>query len=85
MDGLRLAVVGTGLIGASVGLAAKAAGVERVAGWDADPEALAVAAERGFRVMRLFTPAAQARARRTRRAALRRDEVLVLQFLQERL
>lgn len=39
----RLAVVGTGLIGASVGLAAKRAGVERVAGWDTDSEALAVA------------------------------------------
>ena len=42
----RLTVVGTGLIGASVGLAAKRAGV-RVAGWDPDPGALAVAAERG--------------------------------------
>ena len=35
----RLAVVGTGLMGASVGLAAKRAGVERVVGYDADPEA----------------------------------------------
>jgi prephenate dehydrogenase len=43
----RLAVVGTGLIGASVGLAAKRAGVERVTGWDADAESLAVAADRG--------------------------------------
>jgi prephenate dehydrogenase len=43
----RLAIVGTGLIGASVGLAAKRAGVARVAGYDADPEFLAVAAERG--------------------------------------
>jgi prephenate dehydrogenase len=43
----RLAIVGTGLIGASIGLAAKRAGVERVSGYDADPEALAVAAERG--------------------------------------
>ncbi len=43
----RLAVAGTGLIGASVGLAARAAGVERVVGWDEDPEALAVAVERG--------------------------------------
>ncbi|MDX6512670.1 MAG: prephenate dehydrogenase [Gaiellaceae bacterium] len=42
-----LAIVGTGLIGASVGLAAKRAGVERVTGWDADGEALALAAERG--------------------------------------
>jgi prephenate dehydrogenase len=43
----RLAIVGTGLIGASVGLAAKRAGVEHVSGYDADPEALAVAGERG--------------------------------------
>ncbi len=43
----RLAVVGTGLIGASVALAARRAGVERVVGWDADASALAVAAERG--------------------------------------
>jgi prephenate dehydrogenase len=43
----RLAIVGTGLIGASVGLAAKRVGVEHVSGYDADPEALAVAAERG--------------------------------------
>ena len=34
-----LAVVGTGLIGASVGLAARRAGVERVVGWDLDPGA----------------------------------------------
>jgi len=43
----RVAIVGTGLIGASVGLAAKRAGIERVSGYDADPEALALAAERG--------------------------------------
>jgi prephenate dehydrogenase len=43
----RLALVGTGLIGASVGLGARRAGVESVAGWDPDPEALRVAAERG--------------------------------------
>jgi prephenate dehydrogenase len=43
----RLAVVGTGLIGASVGLAARKAGVEDVRGWDVDDEALAVAGERG--------------------------------------
>ena len=42
-----LAIVGTGLIGASVGLAAKRAGVERVSGWDPDAAALAVASERG--------------------------------------
>jgi chorismate mutase len=35
-----LAVVGTGLLGASVALAAKRAGVARVTGWDADPETL---------------------------------------------
>jgi prephenate dehydrogenase len=43
----RLAVVGTGLIGASVGLAAKRLGVAHVAGWDPDPDFLALAAERG--------------------------------------
>jgi prephenate dehydrogenase len=42
-----VAVVGTGLIGASVGLAAKRAGVRRVVGYDPDPGALALAAERG--------------------------------------
>ena len=44
---MRLAVVGTGLIGASVALACKRAGIEVVAGWDEDPAALGVAAERG--------------------------------------
>jgi prephenate dehydrogenase len=43
----RLAVVGTGLIGASAGLAARRSGVSSVTGWDPEPEALAVAAERG--------------------------------------
>ena len=43
----RLAIVGTGLIGASVGLAAKRAGVGHVVAYDADPEFLAAAAERG--------------------------------------
>jgi prephenate dehydrogenase len=43
----RLAIVGTGLIGASVGLAARDAGVGEVRGWDVDPEALAAAGERG--------------------------------------
>jgi prephenate dehydrogenase len=42
-----LAVVGTGLIGASVALAARRAGVERVRGWDPDGAHLATAAERG--------------------------------------
>ena len=42
-----LAIVGTGLIGASVGLAARRAGVAVVTGWDPDAEALGVAAERG--------------------------------------
>jgi prephenate dehydrogenase len=46
MNVARIAVVGTGLIGASIGLAARAAGV-RVTGWDADAEALHVAGERG--------------------------------------
>jgi len=43
----RLAVVGTGLIGASVALAAKQAGVESVAAYDPDNQALQVAADRG--------------------------------------
>ena len=43
----RLAIVGTGLIGGSVGLAARAAGVAQVRGWDVDSDAMAVAAERG--------------------------------------
>jgi prephenate dehydrogenase len=43
----RLAVVGTGLIGASAALAARRAGVQGVVGWDPDPEHLAVAVERG--------------------------------------
>jgi len=42
----RLAVVGTGLIGASVGLAARDAGVPDVRGWDIDGDALSVAAGR---------------------------------------
>jgi prephenate dehydrogenase len=44
---VRLAIVGTGLIGASAGLAAKRAGFDDVVGWDEDPGALEVAAERG--------------------------------------
>jgi len=44
---VKLAVVGTGLIGASVALAAKRAGAERVAGYDPDPHALETAAGRG--------------------------------------
>jgi prephenate dehydrogenase len=43
----RLAIVGTGLIGASIGLAARTAGVADVRGWDVDPQSLAVAGERG--------------------------------------
>src|SRR4051812_17756270 len=43
----RLAIVGTGLIGASVGLAAKRVGIESVAGFDVDADALAVARRRG--------------------------------------
>jgi prephenate dehydrogenase len=43
----RLAIVGTGLIGASIGLAAKDSGVEDIRGWDVDADALSVAEERG--------------------------------------
>ena len=44
---MRLVLVGTGLIGASVGLAAKQAGVEWVGGYDTDEDAAAIALERG--------------------------------------
>src|SRR5437667_7849253 len=44
---MRVAIVGTGLIGASVGLAAKRAGVAHVDGFDPDSGALERAAERG--------------------------------------
>jgi prephenate dehydrogenase len=44
---MRIAVVGTGLIGASAGLAARRAGLDDVVGWDEDPDALDVACERG--------------------------------------
>jgi len=43
----RLAIVGTGLIGASIGLAAKRAGVAEVVGSDADEEHVRVALESG--------------------------------------
>jgi prephenate dehydrogenase len=43
----RLAILGTGLIGASIGLAAKRAGVASVAGYDEDAAMLATAVERG--------------------------------------
>ncbi len=43
----NLALIGTGLIGASIGLAARGAGVRRVTGWDPDPRASQVALERG--------------------------------------
>jgi prephenate dehydrogenase len=41
-----LAVVGTGLIGTSVALAARRAGIDDVRGYDPDPESLRVAAQR---------------------------------------
>ena len=47
MEVKRLGIVGTGLIGASVGLAAKRAGVDHVAGCDSAGENLQVAQERG--------------------------------------
>src|SRR5207248_8231158 len=43
---MRVAVIGVGLIGGSVGLAARGQGSE-VAGWDVDPGVLAAAGERG--------------------------------------
>jgi prephenate dehydrogenase len=42
----RLAIIGTGLIGASVGLAAKRAGAEHVSGYDLDERVAEVARER---------------------------------------
>ena len=47
MDVKRLGIIGTGLIGASVGLAAKRAGVEHVAGYDFDETAAETARARG--------------------------------------
>ena len=47
MDLRRLAVIGTGLIGASVALAAKRGGDVEVVGYDAEQEALEAAAARG--------------------------------------
>ncbi len=44
---MRVAVVGTGLIGASAGLAARRAGIDEVVGWDEDGDALEIAVERG--------------------------------------
>src|SRR5262249_17834414 len=43
----KLAILGTGLIGASVALAAKRTGETRVTGYDPDPETLDTAVERG--------------------------------------
>ena len=43
----HLAVIGTGLVGASVALAAKRAGVARVSGWDADDATRRAAAAAG--------------------------------------
>jgi len=47
MEVRRLAVVGTGLIGASVALAAKRACLSEVVGYDPEPQALAAAVARG--------------------------------------
>jgi prephenate dehydrogenase len=44
----RIAILGTGLIGASIGLALRSHGFTgEIAGWDPDPEELAIAVERG--------------------------------------
>ena len=44
----RIAILGTGLIGASVGLAMRSHGFRgEVAGWDPDPQELVIAVERG--------------------------------------
>jgi prephenate dehydrogenase len=47
MSARRLAVIGTGLIGASVGLAAKRAADAEVVGYDPEPQALTAAVARG--------------------------------------
>ena len=47
MDVKRLGIIGTGLIGASVGLAAKRAGVDHVAGYDFHETAGHIAKDRG--------------------------------------
>ena len=47
LERLRLAVVGTGLMGASVALGAKRAGVTDVVGFDVDERSLTMAVERG--------------------------------------
>src|SRR5436309_434133 len=47
METRRIAIVGTGLIGASVALAAKRGGESRVAGFDPEPSALEAAVLRG--------------------------------------
>jgi prephenate dehydrogenase len=47
MEVRRLAVIGTGLIGGSVGLAAKRAGRTEIVGYDADPQALEAALNHG--------------------------------------
>lgn len=47
MEVQRLAIVGTGLIGASVALAAKRTGPAEVVGYDPEPQALDAAVERG--------------------------------------
>jgi len=47
MSARRLAVIGTGLIGASVGLAAKHAADAEVVGYDPEPQALTAAVARG--------------------------------------
>jgi prephenate dehydrogenase len=47
VDVKRLGLIGTGLIGASVGLAAKRAGVEQVAGYDSQEAAAETAQARG--------------------------------------
>ncbi len=44
---MRVAVVGLGLIGGSIALAARERLSAEVSGWDADPAAIAAAAERG--------------------------------------
>jgi len=52
----RVAIVGTGLMGASVGLAAKRTGSHAIAGWDPDERALAAAVEHGAQLAVVAAP-----------------------------
>lgn len=59
----RIAILGTGLIGASAGLALRSHGFAgQIAGWDPDPEELAIAVERGAIHFASTDPVAEAKS-----------------------